>query len=165
MTSDRIAFLNNYHIITLFFQVTSKVMESQYLHTSCLQAYPIFELNPLLEKLIFNVWECFHVPGTLALSRRSLPGTNVPNLELNTAQSVHKLNSFGEKFFFFVFWWSSHFTKYTRNFLVVKLMVLVDGWKFSTFKCLLLVKTCRIQNQLRTDTGTTVFLFLYGEGT
>ena len=41
------------------FQVTSKVTERQYLHTSCLQTYPIFELNPLLEKLIFNVRECF----------------------------------------------------------------------------------------------------------
>ena len=52
---------------------------------------------------------------------------NVPNLEINTAQSVHKLNSFGEKFFFFVFWWSFHFTKYTRNFLAVKLMILKDS--------------------------------------
>ena len=102
-------------------------MERQYLHISCLQAYPNFELNSLLEKVIFNVQECFQVPGTLVLSCRSLPGANVPNLEINTAQSVHKLNSFGEKFFFFVFWWSSHFTRYTRNFLVVKLMVLVDG--------------------------------------
>ena len=127
--------------------------------------YAIFELNPLLEKLIFNVQEYFQEPGTLALSHRSLPGINVPNLEINTAQSVHKLNNFGEKFFFFVFWWSSHFTKYTRNFLAVKLMVLEDGCNFSTFKCLLLVKTCRIQNQLRTDTGTTVFLFLYREDT
>ena len=57
----------------------------------------------------------------------TLPGANVPNLEINTAQSVHKLNSFREKFYFSVFWWSSHFTKYTRNFLVVKLMVLVDS--------------------------------------
>ena len=52
---------------------------------------------------------------------------NVPNLEINTSQSVHKLSSFREKFYFSVFWWSSHFTKYTRNFLAVKLMVLVDG--------------------------------------
>ena len=51
------------------------------LHTSCLQAYPIFELNPLLEKLIFNVWEYFEEPGTLALLHRSLPGANIPNLE------------------------------------------------------------------------------------
>ena len=111
----------------IFFQVTSKVTERQYLLTSCLQAYPILELNPLFEKLIFNLWECFQEPGTLALSFRSLPGTNVPNLEINTAQSVYKLNNFGEKFFFFGFWWSSHFTKYTRNFLAAKLMVLVDG--------------------------------------
>ena len=111
----------------LFFQVTSKVTERQYLHTSCLQAYPIFKLNPLLEKLIFNVQEYCQEPGTLALSFRSLPGANVPNLGRNTTQSVHKLNSFIEKFYFSIFWWSSHFTKYTRNFLVVKLMVLVDS--------------------------------------
>ena len=114
-------------ILIYCFQVTSKVMERQYLHTSCLQAYPIFSLNPLLEKLIFNVWEYFQEPGTLALSCRSLPGKNIPNLEKNTAQSVHKLNNFGEMFFFLVFRWSFHFTKYTRNFLVGKLKVLVDG--------------------------------------
>ena len=40
---------------------------------------------------------------------------NVPNLEGNPAQSVHKLNNFVEKFYFSVVWWSSLFTKYTRN--------------------------------------------------
>ena len=78
-------------------------MERQYLHTSCLQALSFFELIPLLEKLIFNNWECSQEPGTLALTLRSLPGANVPNLETNTVQSVHKLNNFGEKFFFFCF--------------------------------------------------------------
>ena len=51
----------------------------------------------------------------------------VPSLEKNTAQSGNKLNKYKEKFFFLVFRWSFHFTKYTRNFLAVKLMVLVDG--------------------------------------
>ena len=109
------------------FQVTSKVMERQYLHTSCLQTYPIFELNPLLEKLIFNVWEHFQEFGTLTLSCRSLPSKIVPSLVKNTAQSGNKLNKYEEKFFFLVFRWSFHFTKYTRNILAVKLMVLVDG--------------------------------------
>ena len=85
------------------FQVTSKVTERQYLYTSCLQAYPILELNPLLEKLIFNVRECFQVLGTLTLSHRSLQSKNVPNLERNTAQSGNKLNKYEEKFFFTCF--------------------------------------------------------------
>ena len=54
----------------LVFQATSKVMEHQYLHTSCLQAYPVLELNPFLEKLIFNVRGIFWNPGTLGLSLR-----------------------------------------------------------------------------------------------
>ena len=54
----------------LVFQATSKVTEHQYLHTSCLQAYPVLELNPLLEKLIFNVRGIFWNPGTLGLSLR-----------------------------------------------------------------------------------------------
>ena len=45
----------------LEFQATSKVMYHQYLHTSCLQAYPLLELNPLLEKLIFNVQAIFGI--------------------------------------------------------------------------------------------------------
>ena len=45
-------------------------MEHQYLHTSCLQAYPVLELNPLLEKLILNVQGIFWNPGTLGLSLR-----------------------------------------------------------------------------------------------
>ena len=39
----------------LVFQATFKVTEHQYLHTSCLQAYPVLELNLLQEKLILNV--------------------------------------------------------------------------------------------------------------
>ena len=35
-------------------QITSKVIERQYLLTSCLQAISFFELNPLLIKLFFN---------------------------------------------------------------------------------------------------------------
>ena len=54
----------------LVFQATSKVTEHQYLHTSCLQAYPVLELNTLLKKLIFNVQGIFCNPGTLGLSLR-----------------------------------------------------------------------------------------------
>ena len=42
-------------------QATSKVTQHQYLLASCLQVYPLFELNPLLTKLIFTVWVTFEI--------------------------------------------------------------------------------------------------------
>ena len=50
----------------------------------------------------------------------------------NPAQSVHKLYNVGEKLNFSGCWWSSLFTKHTRNFLAAKLMVL--GWWLKKFK-------------------------------
>ena len=44
-------------------------------------------------------------------------------MEGNLVQSVHKLNNLVEKCYFSGFWWSTLFTKVTRNFPVVKLLV------------------------------------------
>ena len=49
----------------------------------------------------------------------------------NLAQSVHNLNNLVEKCYFFVFWWSRLFTKLTRNFPAVKLLVQQAGEKFT----------------------------------
>ena len=49
----------------------------------------------------------------------------------NLAQSVHKLNNLVEKCYFFADWWSRLFTKLTRNFPAVKLLVQQAGEKFT----------------------------------
>ena len=49
----------------------------------------------------------------------------------NLAQSVHKLNNLVEKCYFFALWGSRLFTKLTRNFPAVKLLVQQVGKKFT----------------------------------
>ena len=76
------------------FQESSKVIERQYLPTSCLQAISFLELNPLHVKLSFNKHECSYEPGTLAIGAQVKSSRKREILVENKAQSVNKLDNF-----------------------------------------------------------------------
>ena len=82
-------------------QATSKVTYHQYLLASCVQAYPLFELNPLLKKLIFTVRVTFEILVLWACHSGNFQVEMFLFMDGNLAQSVHKLNNLVEKCYFF----------------------------------------------------------------